>query len=223
MTTEQNDLTPSYDDDTGQRLSLMSNDMDIEQQTTPGLDKQANLAFAKSMNSLSATQREELYHEIHGVEEIIPESSQLMSDAMAKLELELEKLEDKPAYDLALTMSREYITSDSFRIMFLRAEKFDPVNAARRLVWFLENKLKIFGKEALARPVVLSDLAKHERVLLQKGFRQVLSYRDRSGRAILCQIQNDETMFNFLPSVSRYLTRLLLFLSWTKRRTRWGP
>ena len=40
-----------------------------------------------------------------------------------------------------------YVTSYKFRLMFLRAELFEPKKAARRIISFLEEKLSLFGPE----------------------------------------------------------------------------
>ena len=40
-----------------------------------------------------------------------------------------------------------YVKSYKFRLMFLRAELFEPKKAARRIISFLEEKLSLFGPE----------------------------------------------------------------------------
>jgi hypothetical protein len=57
----------------------------------------------------------------------------------------------KPAYEQAERMTKGYVTDSKFRLMFLRANRFDAEKAATRLVNFMEGKLEYFGPGALAR------------------------------------------------------------------------
>lgn len=76
--------------------------------------------------------------------------------------------------------------------MFLRADDYNPKNAATRLVKFMEGKLKYFGSDPLARPIEYSDLDNDTIQCLRSGVMQILPCRDRAGRAILCDMN---TMF----------------------------
>ena len=68
--------------------------------------------------------------------------------------------------------------------MFLRADEFDSKKAAKRLVNFMEAKKKHFGEQTLTRSLYLSDLDQDDREALKSGVMQILSVRDRAGRAI---------------------------------------
>jgi hypothetical protein len=48
--------------------------------------------------------------------------------------------------------------------------------------------MELFGKDALMRPLLLSELTKKEMKFLREGFVQVLPSRDRLGRRILIQL-----------------------------------
>jgi hypothetical protein len=102
------------------------------------------------------------------------------------MESEICKLEDnkKNAYEMAKKVHPEYICGRGFRLKFLRAGLFVPKTAATRLVAFLEEKLKLFGPNPLARELLLSDLNQDDMVLLRSGFVSLLPLRDSAGRAV---------------------------------------
>jgi hypothetical protein len=146
--------------------------------------------LARELNQLSMEERELIYEEIHGVDKIIEETPEFVSERLAALDQELRKISFKPAYEQAKKMSEKYVTDRKFRLMFLRADYFDPNKAATRLVKFMEEKLKMFGPETLVRPLYLSDLNEDDRACLKAGALQALPVRDRAGRAILGNFRN---------------------------------
>jgi hypothetical protein len=105
------------------------------------------------------------------------------------LQVELDKISVKPAYDQAtIQMKSRYVTHPDFCIKFLRAELWDPHKAARRLIKHLELLLRYFGPFALTRPLAITDLSSDAYQLLRTGNYQILPSRDRAGRLILsCQ------------------------------------
>jgi hypothetical protein len=146
--------------------------------------------LAQELNQLSMKERELICEEIHGVDEIIEETPEFIYERLATLDQELHKISFKPAYEQAKKMSEMYVTDYKFRLMFLRADSFDPNKAATRLVKFMEEKLKMFGQETLVRPLYLSDLNEDDRVCLKAGALQALPVRDRAGRTVLGNFRN---------------------------------
>ena len=74
-----------------------------------------------------------------------------INDCLSKLQEELDKIEDKPAYNTALQNSPRHVKSYDFRLKFLRAEQFDCRAAAERMVVHFREKLELFGPEKLGR------------------------------------------------------------------------
>ena len=66
----------------------------------------------------------------------------------------------RPYYNMAKAMNSPMIQQREWKLKFARAECFDPVKAAIRIEKYLEYMYKHFGKEALLRPIRLSDLNK---------------------------------------------------------------
>jgi hypothetical protein len=146
-------------------------------------------SLAKELNQLSLAQREEANYDLHGVADGVEETPEFVNKCLADLESEICKIEDnKNAYEMAKKADPEYICGRGFRLKFLRAERFLPKNAATRLVGFLEEKLKLFGPEPLARELLLSDLNQDDMVLLRSGFCSIVPLRDSAGRVVFVNI-----------------------------------
>ena len=71
-----------------------------------------------------------------------------------------------------------------FRLMFLRAEDFDPSQAAHRMVRHFEQKKNLFGTDKLERDIRLSDLSSDDMDSLACGALQFLPRTDRGGRIV---------------------------------------
>lgn len=113
------------------------------------------------------------------------EPETLVQESLIRLQLELDRIENKPAYDQALKRSPEYVTNELFRLKHLRAEKFDCHAAAVRIMWHFEEKLELFGPDKLGREILLSDLDKDDMESMNMGYLQVLSSLDFHNRTVL--------------------------------------
>jgi hypothetical protein len=145
--------------------------------------------LAEELNQMALEDRELLYEEIHGVDKIVEETSELLAAKMEELGREIPRIRDKAAYDQAERQCAEYVNSAKMRLMFLRAEYFDAEKAAIRMVMFFEHKLDLFGSDALARPLRLSDMDEDDMACLKSGSVQLLPVRDRAGRLVFCDLQ----------------------------------
>jgi hypothetical protein len=124
----------------------------------------------------------------------MPESPQVVHDALAQLNVELHKLtqldgtpENQGGVALQMAMQRYpvFVNDPVFRLKFLRAEKFDAHAAAGRMALHFETKLELWGVERLGREIYLSDFDEDDLDTLRRGFFQVLNQLDQSGRRIL--------------------------------------
>jgi hypothetical protein len=141
--------------------------------------------LANDLNQMSLKERGLLYEQIHGVDERIEETPDFVTECLRVLDLRLSAIAKKPAYDLAIRTSIDYVMDRKFRLMFLRAECFDAQKAAMRLARFMDFKLELFGEKALTRYLYLSDLDKESFEFLKAGGIQMLPARDRAGRVVL--------------------------------------
>ena len=148
--------------------------------------------LASELSKMKIDEREQLYEELHGVDQEFHETPELISEKLREFDEALHQINHKPAYEEAESMSAEYTKSPKLRLMFLRADCFDAKKAAKRFVAFFQGKLENFGKKCLARPIYLSDLDKDDMACLKAGYCQILAARDRSGRAIYIDMMNPE-------------------------------
>jgi hypothetical protein len=163
-------------------------------------DDDPNAVIAQAMNILSVQEREHAYEDMHGVSSIVHETPELIVGTLDQMQLCLEKIKYKPAYNLAIAIQADYVRDPKLRLMFLRADRFDPELAAKRLIKFFDWKLKIFGKEKLCQwHIGYNDLDTNARIMVESGSYQVLPERDNRGRAILVVSANCVTQFHQNP------------------------
>ena len=160
--------------------------------------------LAREMNKLSVEERERVYQDIHCIPIEEDESPDTVSQAFDDMEANLKKIPRKMAYELARSLSSDYVMNHRFRLAFLHARSFDAAAAAVLLVDFFELKLTLFGVEKLTRDIKLCDLDDDTHVFLESGLCQLFPERDRAGRMIICAIpplkrhQREESMVRCL-------------------------
>ena len=147
--------------------------------------------LVQELNNLSVEERERLLHEIHGVEDDI-ETPELVRTSLQALHTCIESLKQSStvrcdAYMLAESKSFESVHDEKFRLMFLRAVRFDVEATARRLFAHFEKKLELFGPAKLCKKICLEDMSEDDMRTLENGQTQLLPDRDRTGRAIFFQ------------------------------------
>jgi hypothetical protein len=141
--------------------------------------------LAKGMTELSIKERESVFHDLHGVAEIINEEPELIAKSLAELDVVIANTPNREAYEQAKRIDPQYVHSLEFRLMFLRSERFDVKHTASRLVRHFKTKLELFGPESLAREIRYEDLYEGAVQCLEAGNLQLLPLRDRTGRAIM--------------------------------------
>jgi hypothetical protein len=152
--------------------------------TAPEDDDPAAL-IAKAMSHLSLMERAQAYEDLHGVSAAVHESPELISESLDEMEHYLQNNHHKPAYDMAITISADFVQAPNLRLMFLRADRFEATLAAERFVKFLDWKLLLFGQEKLCQwHIGLNDLDQYARFLVESGSSQFLPGRDSRGRPV---------------------------------------
>ena len=142
--------------------------------------------LARELNRLSIQEREQVNYDVHGVAEVMPEGSEFVSTRLIQLELELDKITEKEAYNQALIQDPNFVKNCNFRIRFLRAERFVAAEAAVRMVRHFQYKMELFGASKLVKDIKIEDLHSEDIKVLESGFIQLLPVRDRAGRAVMC-------------------------------------
>jgi len=162
---------------------------------------QVDTYIAQALHKLSMKERDQVYHELHGVDDVIEETPSFVQEHMHQLEVELDMMKDSHPKARAFRMALEeassasqnnqcyYVSDPRVRLKFLRAEAFDAHKAADRMVRFFDLKLFLFGSQQLLnKNITMSDLSKEDRNSIHAGFIQLLPVRDRAGRAIIMLI-----------------------------------
>ena len=128
---------------------------------------------------------ESILEELHGVRSSSdPESNPAVVNTwLQMLDMHLQNIKRGTLYEVAEAIDRDYVTSTSFRMKFLRATRYDPQQAAVQVIKFLEVKRSLFGHEKLTKRITLADLNEEDREFLASGAVQVSKKLDRSGRA----------------------------------------
>ena len=142
--------------------------------------------IAKELNDMSICDREQVFFDLHGVTPPIAETPDLIARSLTELDDKISKIAIKPAYALTETQNKDYVHNRDFRLMFLRAERFDSELAANRLVNFFEYKLWLFGPEKLGSDISMEDLGPEALACLESGMNTLLPLRDRAGRGVHC-------------------------------------
>jgi hypothetical protein len=152
--------------------------------TDPKNMDELNVLLANEFTQLSVEEREKALHDIHGVTTLAEEDPTVLSYALVQLDIELDKITNKLAYDMAKAQRPEYVRNRRFLLKFLRAESGNAKNAAARIMRSFESKLELFGKDKLAKDITINDLDSYERELLRVGNVQIIP-KDLAGRTVL--------------------------------------
>lgn len=161
----------------------------------PGVDPDAlDTLIANELARLSMTDRERLFCEIHGVPSKIRETSQLIDDSLRLLQKEIAAIHTKFAYQQALELDPAFVQDPKFLLKFLRADRFDHVAAAKRLVKFFEAKLELFGASLLTTNITQEHLQEEDLHALYNGMGMDLPFRDRAGRLVFFQLAQPVTV-----------------------------
>ena len=174
---------------------------DAENSQTPAsidINPATEALLAQELSRLSMKERDEVLHDIHGVADSQIEDEECVKKCLEDLEETLSSthVSQKVSYNEARNLDESYVTNEDFLLMFLRACSFDIKAAAARLISFFEVKKHLFGPEKLTQEITYDDLDEDDIQCLESGYAQVLSGRDRAGRAV----------FFLMPTIRKYRT-----------------
>jgi len=166
-----------------------------QQSDDPNLKRliSTNFDLIPDMQNLSLQQRNEVSKDVSGhVEDgLEKETAELIQTSLEDLQWELGRVRDRKEYEHAAFLCPRYVKSRDFQLMFLRADKFDAKKAAKRMAAFFKLKESLFGYDALARPLRMSDLNEEDRQAMRRGSIQVRpDCREIGGRVIVSDVAN---------------------------------
>jgi hypothetical protein len=144
--------------------------------------------LVEELNTLSLQERQQVEEEVHGVADEIKEDEQFVEEKLEELNLQINKIRKKPAYDLAFFLYPAYVTDRAFLLMVLRSLSFDVALTAKKVVKHFEVKLEYFGMDKLVRDIAYKDLDEDDRANV-RGSHWWLRSKDRAGRCIFFVVQ----------------------------------
>jgi hypothetical protein len=155
----------------------------------------------KKLNDLSMEERNRALHDLHGVADLPEETPELLSQKLDQLEVELQRQKQRNATSTAYQQATDEAGTEpskkryleKVKLQCLRADSYDVAKTASRVLRFFQLKLRLFGStKLLPQDLGIQHIPKEDLPYLQSGFIQLLSQRDRSGRALLLMIGNLE-------------------------------
>lgn len=184
--------------------NVFSKDAALEQHGTLMVDE---TLLAREMNALTVQEREKVYEEIHGVAGPVKETPELVASSLIEMRAAIVEIPPhrRKAYSRAMFLRPSLEHDDKYNLMFLRAQRFDPVKAAHHICRSFEHKLKLFGDEKLAKKITLDDLGETERnIHMYSGAIQLLPSTDSGGRHVLVMLGPMLDLNEDFDSIIRY-------------------
>lgn len=146
--------------------------------------KEMDMLIAKDMYQMSLQERELALEDVHGIADR-HEDPNFANACLLKMESALNRLKPGTVYEEAERMSESYVRNPHKRLMFLRAEDYEPVKAAERMIRFFEKKKVLFGPEKLIKKITVDDLTEDDLETLRAGEGQISPIKDAAGRPIV--------------------------------------
>ena len=176
---------------------------------------------ARELRQMEQTEREEVWADIVAQSacttyEINPEEPDFIQQCLYTLDNEISKFKasSKLAYEQSLAVNPDYASNKSFKLMFLRADRFNAKHSAKRMVEYFALKKELFCQsgfgshsndsdcneddklDILGRDITIDDLTAEEQDIVASGRVRFLPEPDHAGRRILfsrvsqCDFQN---------------------------------
>lgn len=139
---------------------------------------------ANDLAKLSITDREKVYHDIHGVSNEIKETPEFVQEHLLLFEMRLPLVpeSDSKAYLIAQSSNPDYVRNLKLRLRFLRCDRFDIDMAVKRFLLHFEVKLDLFGRDLLVKDIDQDDLDEEAQWMLNNKVAFDLPVRDMGGR-----------------------------------------
>lgn len=114
------------------------------------------------------------------------ETPQFVAERVQAIKDELAKypLTKRRAFDRACFLKPSLGNDEKLYLLFLRAERFDEVAAARKLCLHFDHKMELFGEGKLAKKITLDDLDADDMATFRTSSFVILPKKDRAGRRV---------------------------------------
>ncbi|CAB9504909.1 expressed unknown protein [Seminavis robusta] len=182
------------------------NDVEAEDVATDPITSDVLKLTQQELGELSLADQEQVVYDLYGFSGPVDESQPgFVEQKMEELQKALDQIPPrrKTAYSMALGINEAYVTNHSFRLQFLRADRFQPSPAATRMVTYFETKLDLFGRDRLCIELTQDDLDPESLEILYMTWFCDLPVRDRAGRQVVVQLSKPGIDCYSLPVTQR--------------------
>jgi len=116
--------------------------------------------LAADLNAMSFAERQAMEADIHGVNDVIEETPEFMTDKIKKMRQALDFVNPRrrQAWDRAAFLRPGLAEDRSMHLMFLRARRFRPDDAAEMMVAYFQAKRDLFGDDLLIHRITWDDV-----------------------------------------------------------------
>ncbi|KAL3933087.1 MAG: hypothetical protein SGBAC_010549 [Bacillariaceae sp.] len=149
--------------------------------------EEVDTLLSEALNDLSFEERQMHQEAVHGVADKIVENVTFINTTLQELDNTLLLNKKGRTFEAAEMMSKEYVSARPFRLMFLRANRYDAKVAADQMLRFFDVKKKLFGMDKLVKDITIEDLDEDDVECLRCGYLQWVG-RDRVGRQIMFEL-----------------------------------
>eukprot|EP00538_Stauroneis_constricta_P004610 CAMPEP_0119548244 /NCGR_PEP_ID=MMETSP1352-20130426/2195_1 /TAXON_ID=265584 /ORGANISM="Stauroneis constricta, Strain CCMP1120" /LENGTH=468 /DNA_ID=CAMNT_0007593447 /DNA_START=172 /DNA_END=1578 /DNA_ORIENTATION=+ len=166
----------------------------------------------EALKSHSPAEQDQAFQDMNAVSTAIEETEELLMSSLFQLEAKLNEIPQKNAYMIAYQQNRDFVCDVEFRLMFLRAKRFDAKKAAECIVKHMELKLKLWGLALLTRRITFNDLdAESQQVFANNGAIQILPVRDSAGRVVFFSMEKNHRPNYRTDTPEVFVSRLLWY------------
>jgi hypothetical protein len=143
--------------------------------------------LAYDLTKLSFREREQAMNDLHGIvikpPQEQPEQRQALLQQLQQHLDAMHWLPEASAYRRAVQTNPYFVQWK--RLIFLRAEQYQPQEAATRMLKYFTMKLELWGPDKFCRKIRLDDLSPDDLYALQQGISSISPYKDTAGRTIV--------------------------------------
>ncbi|KAL3908865.1 MAG: hypothetical protein SGARI_002874 [Bacillariaceae sp.] len=132
-------------------------------------------------------QRTQAMEDLHGILPSYQEEELRLSHLLEEMQRHLDSqqlwLPSSSAYRRAYTENPAFVQER--RVLFLRADRYQPLEAAQRMIQFFQLKLDLWGPSKLCKKItIVDDFSELDKKALKQGFLSICPYTDSSKRKI---------------------------------------
>ena len=149
--------------------------------------------LAQEMTELTMSERARVYDDIHSVAHAagspyhVEETQELLEECFYNFDKVLKKMPNRrlKRVNRAFFLCPLLKEDRNWKLMFLRAELYNPSLAVERMIRYFDFKCELFGDDKLVEQITISDLSQEDIQSIRGGYQVLLPCTDPSGRPVI--------------------------------------